>query len=244
MWFTTWDEDHPWGHLTGAGSSAQPSVTPARQQEKSWQPITVESGEVQRLTDLPEALGLPIVPAKDAPLSIVEMALRFPDQGVVVPGSSFWISDSGLQCIRTRSKWNEPLKKSKLESTEPYIRNAMMLSDPHGLFCFYVEKGGKVNTVLRDLHKAIKELEAEATRMGIIAEAKFPMFEHGSIRLFHNYYGEWGIVRCQDRYGSAPVPGRLAPVNGNYWNQLDEIADIMSVLVKKPNALIGGDPTK
>jgi hypothetical protein len=144
----------------------------------------VESGEVQRLTDLPEALGLPIAPAKDAPLSIVEMALRFPDQGVVVPGSSFWLSDSGLQCIRTVSKWNEKLKKSKLESTEPYIRNAMMLYDPHGLFCFYVEAGGKVRTVLRDLHKAIKELEAEATRLGIIAEGKFPMFEHGSFVYF------------------------------------------------------------
>jgi hypothetical protein len=135
------------------------------------------------------------------------------------------------------SKWNEKLSKSKLESTEPYIRKAMMLYDPHGLFCFYVEAGGGVRTVLRDLHKAIKELEAEATRLGIIAEGKFPMFEHGSVCLFHNDHGEWGRVRCQERYGSAPVKGRLAPVNGNYWNQLDEIADIMSVLVKKNQML-------
>ena len=82
---TTWDEDHPWGHLTEARSSAQSSVTPTRQQEKPWQPTTMESGEVQKLTDLPEATRFPIMPAKDAPLSIIEMALRFPDQVVVVP---------------------------------------------------------------------------------------------------------------------------------------------------------------
>jgi len=82
----TWDEGHPWGNLTGARSSAHSSVTPTRQQEKPWQPTTVESGEVQKLTDLPGATRLPIMPAEDAPLSIIEMALRFPDQGLVIRG--------------------------------------------------------------------------------------------------------------------------------------------------------------
>jgi hypothetical protein len=98
--------------------------------------------------------------------------------------------------------------------------------------------------VLRDLHRAAKDLEEEASRLGIIADGKFPMFEHGSVCLFHNDHSEWGRVRCQETYKSKAVPGRLAPLNKNYWEELDQIADLVSGLVKKPNALIGGDPMK
>ena len=98
------------------------------------------------------------------------MALRFPDQGVVVPGSSFWIADSGLQCVRTKSQWGIKLAHGKLESIEPYIRKTMTLSDPQSLFCYYVEAGGNVASVLRDLYRAAEDLEGEASRLGIIAD--------------------------------------------------------------------------
>ncbi len=130
---------------------------------------------------------------------------------------------------------------------EPIIRKALKKYDENGLFCYYVSAGGGVREVLRDLNKALLELEAEGARLGIIAEGRFPMFERGSVCLFHNDHCEWEIVRCQHTYGSEPEWGkgkRLKPANQNYWEDLESIADIMSVLVKRPNTLAGGDPTK
>ena len=82
-------ETHPWGHMVSAGSAAQPSMTPTRPQAQTWQPTTVDSGLVQKLTDMPEAMRLAQAPTIGAAkLTIVDMALQFPDQGVVIPGSS------------------------------------------------------------------------------------------------------------------------------------------------------------
>jgi hypothetical protein len=149
-------------------------------------------------------MGLRVPGEARESLSLIEMALRFPDQGVVVPGSSFWIADSGLQCVRTKSQWGIKLAHGKLESIEPYIRKTMTMSDPQSLFCYYVEAGGNVASVLRDLYRAAEDLEEEASRLGIIADGKFPMFEHGSVCLFHNEHSEWGRVRCQETNGSRP----------------------------------------
>ena len=70
------------------------------------------------------------------------------------------------------------------------------------------------------------------------------MFEYGTVCLFHNDHSEWGRVRCRETYKGKAEDGRLAPVNKNYWEDLDHLADFVAGLVKKPNALIGGDPTK
>jgi len=43
-------------------------------------------------------------------------------------------------------------------------------------------------------------LEEEASRLGVIADGKYPMFEYGTICLFHNDHSEWGRVRCQETY--------------------------------------------
>ena len=99
-----WEDENPWKQMTGARSSTQPSMTPVRPQEAAWRPATVESGEVQRLTGLPEDMGLRVPGEARVSLPLIEMARRFPDQGVVVPGSSFWIADSGLQCVRTKTQ--------------------------------------------------------------------------------------------------------------------------------------------
>ena len=99
-------ETHPWGHMVSAGSAAQPSLTPTRPLAQTWQPTTVDSGLVQKLTDMPEAMRLTQVPTTGAAeLALVDIALQFPDQGVVVPGSSFFLADSGLACIQTISRW-------------------------------------------------------------------------------------------------------------------------------------------
>jgi hypothetical protein len=49
-----------------------------------------------------------------------------------------------------------------------------------------------------------------------------------------------------EKYGSVPArrTGSQNPANLLYWDQLDEVADLMAVVVKKPNALVGGDPTR
>ena len=95
----------PYDPWTGAGSSTQSSSMPTRPPDTAWAPVTIESGQVQSLTNVSEGnMGLQVPGEAKDTMSLIEMALRFPDQGVVVPGSSFWISDSGLECVRTISK--------------------------------------------------------------------------------------------------------------------------------------------
>ena len=38
--------------------------------------------------------------------------------------------------------------------------------------------------------------------------------------------------------------GMKGPVNDQYWLDLQEVADKFAALVKRPTALVGGDPTK
>jgi hypothetical protein len=105
-------EMHPWSDLLGKGST--PVTT--------WQPASVKSGLVQELTTLPEAMRLAQTPTSGASkLTYEQMAIQFPEQGVVVPGSSFILADSSMTCIRTLSKWGELLThktKKKYVSTE------------------------------------------------------------------------------------------------------------------------------
>ena len=96
------------------------------------------------------------------------------------------------------------------------------------------------------LLKVLQQFETEAAGLGIIAEGKFPMFEHGTLCLFHNDQCVHGKVCHMEKYGSVPEWRARSqnPANLIFGNQLDEVADLMAVLVKKPNALVGGDPTR
>ncbi len=98
----------------------------------------------------------------------------------------------------------------------------------------------------RSLRRALVELEAEGQKRGIIADGRFPMFEHGTVLLFHNDHTHEARMRGQRTYKAEIEYGHkeLKLINQDYWKELDEIADIMSVLVQKPNALIGGCPEK
>jgi hypothetical protein len=154
---------------------------------------------------MPDAMRLAQAPTTGAAkLTIVDMALQFPDQGVVVPGSSFFLADSGLACVRTISQWGEKLKKNKYESTAPYLQKAMMEYDPDGLFCFQMSKGGGIKEDMPMLLTVLKELETEAAGLGIIAEGKFPMFEHGTLCLFHKDHCVHSKVCHMEKYGSVP----------------------------------------
>ena len=72
------------------------------------------------------------------------------------------------------------------------------------------------------------------------------MFEHGTVMLFHNDHTVGDKMRGQRSYKEARTWGQREPKlkNPDYWEDLEEIADIMSALVEKPNALIGGCPER
>jgi hypothetical protein len=185
-------------------------------------------------------------PIKGPRLSLLEMAIKYPDQGVVIPGSSLWVSDSGLQCVKTKS-WNGvPLKRNQLVNLEPKIQTAMKNYDKESLCCFCVSSGGNIADILEELDKAILRLEAEAD--GTLAKGKFPMFEFGVIGVFHNDHtlseGVRGQYTFMGQRESEGPKGMKGPVNDQYWSDLQEVADKFAALVKRPTALVGGDPTK
>ena len=80
-------------------------------------------------------------------LTYEEMALRFPDQGVVVIGSSCFIADSGLACRRTHTQYGVPLMNTKYVSCGPFLQKGMERNDADGLFCFLESKGGGIGEV-------------------------------------------------------------------------------------------------
>jgi hypothetical protein len=74
------------------------------------------------------------------------------------------------------------------------------------------------------------------------------MFEYGLIGVFHNDHTLSDGMRDQftfmgQRSEEGPK-GKRGPVNEQYWVDLQEVADKFAALVKRPAALVGGDPTK
>ena len=74
------------------------------------------------------------------------------------------------------------------------------------------------------------------------------MFEYGLIGVFHNDHTLLDGMRDQftfmgQRSWEGPK-GMRGPVNDQYWVDLQEVADKFAALVKRPAALVGGDPTK
>ena len=135
--------------------------------------------------------------------------------------------------------------ENKYLSTENYLRQGMRAYNPDGLFCFQMSMGGGIKDVMTMLSKVLRELDEEANGLGIIADGKFPMFEHGTLCLFHNDHCKDGKVCHMETYDSKPEAkwtGKKHLSNLEYWRDLDEVADLMAVVCKKPNALIGGDP--
>jgi hypothetical protein len=118
--------------------------------------------------------------------------------------------------------------------------------DKEGLCCYYVSSGGGIADILKSIQKAIVRLEAESE--GILAEGKFPMFEHGLIGVFHNDHTLNEGMRNQLTYMSQRTvggpKGQRGPVNEQYWKDLQEVVNQFAALVKRPAALVGGDPTK
>jgi hypothetical protein len=238
--FQAADKDNLFGSMVLNTSLTKPAGLYENYDREADEAARVEEKKVQVLTAIPGIMQSPVQDEEE--LSLIEMAMSHPDRGVVLRGTSFWIADSGLTCVQTMSQHGVPLVKAKGKSMEPFIREAMTKYDRDGLFCYHVTSGGGVKEVLAMLLKALAALEAEGERRGIIADGRFPMFEHGSLLLFHNDHTDWKRMRCQRTYKAEAEWGygkRPKLKNQNYWDDLEKIADIMSVLVKKPNALIG-----
>ena len=66
----------------------------------------------------------------------------------------------------------------------------------------------------------------------------------GCLCVFHNDHCINGTVKKRVRYMEKAGSQATGPKNERYWEDLDEAVDLMAVVCKKPNALIGGDHSK
>ena len=91
---------------------------------------------------------------------------------------------------------------------KPLITEAMAKLDRKGLVYYAARPGGCVKDILKALHEAVAELEAEAQSRGLIAEGRYPMFEHGTVMLFHNDHTVGNRMRGQRSYKEPPPWGK------------------------------------
>ncbi len=207
-------ETNPWTSMQ-TGLSALASRTgrawPAAQ---SWAPASASPAEqvvpeeqkdkndVQELLNLPEAMMLAKIPEQMTTerLSYQEMALRYPDQAVVILGSSLWLADSALACIRTASQWGQPLTTKKYAKCESYLEASMRQYAPNGWFFYETSHGGKIDDVMKMMIKQCELLQKRAEERRLVAPGKFPVFEYGTLCLFHHDFCKDGKVRHQVRY--------------------------------------------